>query len=42
MDYKEYLTLILQMVKRLDESDIVFLRQIYTILKRHEEKQASN
>ncbi len=42
MDGKQYLTLILQMAKRLDESDVVFLRQIYTILKRHEEKRASN
>lgn len=30
--------LIIEMVKRIDDSDEKFLRQIYTILKRHLEK----
>lgn len=30
--------LIIEMVKRIDDSDEKFLRQIYTILKRHLER----
>ncbi len=31
--------LIIEMVKRIDESDEKFLRQLYTILKRHLERR---
>ena len=35
----EYLIKINQMLKHLDESDLKFIAQIYTLLKRHLEKK---
>lgn len=39
MNGKQYIELILQFINKIDESDLTFLRQIYTILKRHEERR---
>ena len=36
MDYKN---LIIEMLEYLDESDIIFLRQIFTLIKKHIERK---
>lgn len=35
MDNAEYIKIIIEMSKKLDESDNQFLKQIYTLLKKH-------
>lgn len=36
---EDYKKLIMQMLENLDESDAGFLRQIYTLIKRHLERK---
>lgn len=36
---KEYLEIITQMLEHLDESDLQFIKQIYTLLKKHLERK---
>lgn len=35
MNYEEYLAVIASMLKELDETDSLFIKQIYTIVHRH-------
>ena len=38
MDYKNA---VLELIGKISDDDIIFLRQIYTIIKRHTDKQSS-
>lgn len=42
MNYNDYKKLINAMLSRLDESDLRFLVQIYTIVKKHLEKKGEH
>ncbi len=39
MSAEEYKSVIVKMLQKLDESDHLFLRQIYTIMKKHLERK---
>ncbi len=39
MNEEGYKKLIVEMLENLNESDIIFLRQIYTLIKKHIEKK---
>ncbi len=39
MSAEEYKSVIVKMLQKLDESDYLFLRQIYTIMKKHLERK---
>lgn len=39
MNAEEYKTIIEQMFRQLNESDSLFLKQIYTLIKRHLERK---
>lgn len=39
MNMEEYKSIIIQMFQKLDESDYLFLRQIYTLVKKHLERK---
>ncbi len=39
MSVEEYKSVIVKMLQKLDESDHLFLRQIYTIMKKHLERK---
>ena len=42
MENEEYVNLIIQMLKAFDESDNLFLRQIYTLVKKHMERKGGH
>ena len=39
MDKQQFLAEIQYMLKKMDETDITFLKQLYTIIRRHLEKK---
>lgn len=39
MDYKNA---VLELIGKISDDDIIFLRQIYTIIKRHTDRQSSH
>lgn len=39
MNTEEYKSIIIQMFQKMDESDCIFMKQIYTIVKKHLEKK---
>lgn len=42
MQYQEYIKTINQLLKRIDESDTRFLKQLCTIINRHIEKKGGD
>lgn len=39
MTYKQYLQIIFEMLQKMDGSDIIFLKQVYTIINRYENRK---